>query len=178
MYILTAVVVLFCGITLINLVVTVGLVRRLRDGNFGDSGPEGNFGGLQPGDAAPDLGLPTEPGLRTFVGFFSTDCKTCPDYLPRFRARAAGFEGRSIAVVSGRAAKYEEYREALGPGILVAEHRGDQHMGSGPLISGFDVQSWPSFFLVAANGNVSATGAKLLDQPFPVVTVPHEHVHG
>jgi len=178
MYILTAVVVLFCGITLIDLVVTVGLVRRLRDGDFGSSGPEGNFGGLQPGDAAPDLGLPAEPGLRTFVGFFSTDCKTCPDYLPRFRARAAGFEGRSVAVVSGRAPKYEEYRAALGPGILVAEHRGEQHMGSGPLISGFDVQSWPSFFLVAANGNVSATGTKLLDQPFPVASVPHEHVHG
>lgn len=177
MYILTAVVALFCGISLVHLVFTVALVRRLRAGGFSDGagGPDVNFGGLQPGDAAPDIRAPDAPPARSFVGFFSTDCKTCPTYLPRFRARAGGFEGRAVAVVSGRADHYATYRDALGPDVIVIEHRGEQHMGTGPLITGFNVQSWPSFFLVGSNGHVVATGAKLLDQPFPVATQPSSH---
>lgn len=164
MYVLTALVVFFSGITLLNLVLTVGLVRRMRqaDSHGHDSAGE-QQGGLKPGEAAPSLDLAdARAERRTLLGFFSTDCPACPGHLPGFREAADHFDGSAAAVLSGRSEKYELLESGLGGAVQPLYERGDAHMGAGPIIEGFKVDSWPSFFLLDPDGKVEAVGLDAL----------------
>jgi hypothetical protein len=167
MYVLIALVVLLGGITLVDLVLTVGLVRRLRQvadglGPARGPGPVAQTTGLQRGATAPDLGFPAAVGVPALVAFLSTDCSACSDYLPEVRAFAAHFPGIVLAVLSGRAPKYEKYRAALGDRVRIAEYSGRLSFDDDSLINGFGVRSWPSFFMVAADRTVAGTGYELL----------------
>ena len=166
MYVLTAVVVFFAGVTLLNLVLTVGLVRRMRTTGGGHEHPEGvTQRGLQPGESAPALGLEDVTGERgTLLAFFSTDCSACPRHLPRFLEAVRGYRGSVAAVLSGRAEKYEFYESELADGVRLAYERGETTMGSGPLISAFGIKSWPAFFLLDPDGKVTAVGLDALAQ--------------
>ena len=167
MYVLIALVVLLGGIALVDLVLTVGLVRRLRQfaegaGSNHGPGPVAQTTGLQRGAAAPDLGIPDAVGVPALVAFLSTDCSACSDYVPEVRAFAAEFPGIVVAVLSGRAPKYEKYRAALGGRVRVVEYSGRLSAEDDSLINGFEVRSWPSFYMVAADGTVVGTGYTLL----------------
>lgn len=171
MYILIALVVFFAGVSLANVVITVGLVRRMRGiAGSGRSGAgEVAQPGLQPGSPAPALPHDPESGLDiavasgagTLVAFFSTDCSACPLHLPRFREAVGEFAGAAVVVLSGRAPKYEEYRAGIG-GARVLEERGETPMGAGALISAFGVHTWPSYFRLTSDGTIAAVGLDAL----------------
>lgn len=163
MYAIVTATVLFGIITLLNLVLTVGLVRKLRAepvhaAHSSGTGSGGQPGGLHLGDAAPDLGAFATAGGRTLVGIFSTDCGACPDYLPRFRQRAESFDGAAVAILGGKAPKVDQYRDALGSQVVLVPDAGDGPMASGALTAGFEITVWPSFFLLDEDGTVTAAG--------------------
>lgn len=165
-YVLTAVVVLFSGVTVLNLVLTVGLVRRMRqDHAHGDHAAGPAQSGLQPGAPAPLLST-ADAGedRRVLLAFFSTDCSACPEHLPGFRDAATAFGGAVLAVLSGRAQKYGFYESELDGAAELRYERGETPMGSGPTISAFGVRTWPSYFLLDADGTVTAVGLDALER--------------
>lgn len=175
MYALTVAVVFFSCITLLNLVLFVGLVRRLRSdstntGALGGpvTGMPSKVSGLAPGKSAPDLGVAAAAGRDQLVGVFSTDCGACPDYLPRFKSRATSFDGAAIAILGGSAAKHDTYKEQLGPQVITLSDIGAGPMASGPLTEAFEVTSWPSFFIVGPDGIVKASGPDGVQLPVPI----------
>lgn len=175
MFALTAAVVFFGCMSLLNLVLFVGLVRRLRAGSAGhdssagsSAGRSAHVTGIPIGASAPDLGVESLAGRSQLIGIFSTDCGACPDYLPRFRSRATKFDGAAVAILGGSAAKHDIYREQLGSQVTVIADVGAGPMASGPLAAAFEVTKWPSFFIVGPDGLVTASGPDGVRLPVPV----------
>lgn len=183
MAVVVAALVLLGALTLFNLVLILGVLRRLREHSerLGlGGGQAGTVGG------AADLGL--EVGARpgafqvtavdgrevtsamldgpALVGFFAEGCAPCKDWLPRFTeaARAAGriveSNGtgvpRVLAVVANAGAQ---------PSALVAELRSGlddeafvvrEELG-GPVSQAFKVLGYPALCRLAADGTVETS---------------------
>ncbi len=180
MPVLTAAVVLIGVTCLMNLLLTYGVIRRLRRHSLLLSGPDAAgapvaAAGSVLGDFAATAtdGTPvarsafTEP---TLVGFFSPGCRPCEELIPRFEAvvqgRAAVQEGvevrRFLAVVSS-GAREEAYIARLAALVPVV---------SGPeaakVEKAFDVRGFPAVCVVGAGGVIMASGVQLLPQPVHV----------
>lgn len=145
---------------LANLVLTLGLVRRvhaqsalLRMSIEGVENPRpimleaGEH--VRPFAAATTGGDPVEHAdLRgpTLVGFLSASCPACAESLPSFVARARltpGGRERVLAVVVGEEGATAELRAALDPvARVVAEH------ASGPVAQAFGVDGFPAFAML------------------------------
>jgi hypothetical protein len=153
---LYALVTVFGALTLLNLLLTFGIIRRLR---------RPTTTGTVIGDfTAPDVdGRPVSPvelAGRTLVGFFSPGCDACRESLADFAAAARS--QRALAVVMSDAASASEYLPSLTPvSRVVLQEPG------GPLIRAFPVTSFPSFFVVES-GRVVAGSASLEDLPISV----------
>jgi thiol-disulfide isomerase/thioredoxin len=160
-----------------NLVLTLGVVRRLRELESrpaGRAAPAGTFV-IGPGatvtrrevtdTAARSARLP-DPGAATLVGFFATDCPSCADSLPEFLARAtADGRHRTLAVVTGARDDDHRYVDQLAPTVpVVADPEADD------LVSAFRVRVFPAFVLLGPDGIVRASGNSLDDVPAPRLT--------
>ncbi len=159
-YLIAAVVVLGV-LTLFNLLLLYGVIRRLReqtelpatrsDGIAKAGSMVGAFTAttidgvdLTNGDLQPD----------TLVGFFTPSCSACTEELPKFVDVAAGHaQDRVLAVVVGSAADTVEQARELSPKarVVVAP------LGSG-IVRAFDVQGYPAFALIGAAGEVKVSG--------------------
>lgn len=159
---LTAATVMFGALTILNLLLTVTVLRRLRDqGHHEDHpAPELPFAMPESGGPAPEVdtvdvdGRPVSlPGDVRLVGFFSGTCKACRDHVRPFLAYVADMRGGdALAVLSGTAEDTEDLVTALGGGTrVVREAQG------GPVASGFDVSVFPSFFLLGPDGTIVAS---------------------
>jgi cytochrome oxidase Cu insertion factor (SCO1/SenC/PrrC family) len=182
---LAAATVLVGAIAVLNLLLTTAVIRRMRDdaarGHQPGGGRVPGFGGLPVGAALPAFrgtdatGLPlTDDHLRggpALVAFLSTDCPSCRQRAGEFAARAAeiaGAGGRSVAViVQGdesrdpleaalhAAAEVEGIGAAGGAspdGIVMTVESFDRR---GPLLDAFDVTTFPTFFVLGADGRVA-----------------------
>ncbi|MYV99291.1 TlpA family protein disulfide reductase [Streptomyces sp. SID3343] len=162
MPVLIAAVVLLGALCLLNLLLTFGIVRKLRargDRHF-DAAVDDLV--LPTGSAVPDFAAVTAAGERvtrdglgeTLFGFFSPDCGACKERLPTFVAVAAKANGRSVlAVLHGDADETREQAAALaGVAHVVVEPE------DGPLGLGLAVTGYPVFGLIAADGTLTATG--------------------
>jgi hypothetical protein len=153
---LYALVAVFGALSLLNLLLTFGIIRRLRR-STPTNALVGDF-------TAEDLdGRPvssTELAGRTLVGFFSPGCDACRERLADFAAAARSQQ--ALAVVTSDAASAAEYLPSLTPVSRVVLQEPD-----GPLVRAFPVTSFPSFFVVES-GRVVAGGATLEDLPIPV----------
>lgn len=158
---LYALVAVLSAISILNLLLTLGIIRRLRSRSM--SRPV-NYPGVLPvgavvGDfVAGDLrGRPVsrdELSGHTVVGFFSPGCSSCVERLPDFVAASAAFgPERSLAVVVGDDESAGEYLPSLAAVARVVLQDPD-----GPLISAFSVSAFPTFFVVDATGRVVAAG--------------------
>jgi peroxiredoxin len=170
MAVLVAAVVLVGVIGLLNLVFTLGVVRRLREHTAlletrGTSGPPSLI--LEPGKTVGDFSATTDDGEPvsrelltepTLVGFFSTTCSACLERLPEFADHAARHPGgpeRVLGVVidqAGGDARAAITGELAGLARVVRDGDGEQVMRA------FAVQGFPAFAVVEGGGVVRASG--------------------
>ncbi|MBP2704100.1 hypothetical protein JOL79_09790 [Microbispora sp. RL4-1S] len=167
---LIALVALLAAVCLTDLLLTVGVIRRLRvhsellsgstrpqdDPVMAPGGTVGPFsavtvGGVEISDAT----LPV-PAL---VGVFSPGCPACAERLPLFAERARAFPGgreHVLAVLTGTEPEVAAERDALvGVARVVIEPPGTG------VSRALRVRGFPSFALLGAGGTVLASGVTL-----------------
>lgn len=171
---LAAAVVLVGVLCTLDLLLTVGVVRRLRAHteqlsklSSGASGPMPDT--LLPVGASPaEFAATTSDGEvvsqdslvgGTLVGFFMPDCPPCKEQLPefvRYAAELAQGRAQALAVVvseEGQAAKYVERLEAVAR-VVVEPH-------DGPVADAFSVRGFPAMCLLDADGVVTARAGRV-----------------
>lgn len=173
MALLIAAVCLLALLGFVHLVVTLAVVRRLREHAVLLAGRPAGRAGDTIAAAGTVVGgftatsIDGEPlgndGLagRTLVGFFSPGCAPCRDAMPGFLDSARGVAlGRDgvLAVVVGEPAEAAEHAEALAPVARVVVEPPD-----GPLGTAFGVTGYPALAVVAADGTILASGITLDD---------------
>lgn len=150
---------------LLDLVLTLGVIRRLREHSDLLSGKSQDP--TDPGDAMLQAGkTPSEfetttvtgrtvsrNGIsgRTLLGFFSPECSLCRKWAPAFAEHVAGLpedERQALAVVVGREAECGELVASLGDVPVVLEPTG------GAMSSAYDVRGFPSLAVVTDGGTV------------------------
>lgn len=166
---------ILCGA---NLLLTVGVVRRLREHTaklaaVPDWG-QGPGMSVSPGEMVGDFLVTTidgEPVAReilsgtTLVGFFAPGCPGCEERVPDFagHARAMGRDQALAVLAGGGPLDDQQPGEASrlidglgGSARVVIEDL------QGPLTKAFGVSSFPSFALVSDGGTVIAVSADLV----------------
>lgn len=157
------------ALCLLDLVLTVGVIRRLKEhteliGNLSGSGiPDRTV--LPPGERAAPFTATTEDGAAvdagslsdpTLVAVFSPGCSACAEQLPRFIDRAAAFPGGRdgvLAVLAGSPAEVEEEARRLAPvARVVIEGPG------GAVAEALEVRAFPAFLRLDATGRVLSSG--------------------
>ncbi len=162
MEVLSAAVVIVGMLCILNLLLTFGVIRRLRE----------HTGLLSKQVSADNAGVVARPGRpvrefgsnglslaslqeRTLVGFFAVGCRPCEESLPAFVELAAGASTPVIAIVTtvSEVENSSAYTSALAPVATVVKERPD-----GPMASAFGVAGFPTFVLVSG-GIVEAVGS-------------------
>ncbi|QIS07980.1 hypothetical protein [Nocardia arthritidis] len=169
---------LLCGVVLVgllcalDLLLTVGVIKRLRE----------HTDLLSNRDRAPMIGVGEEIGEfeastvdgerlstellgdETLVAFFSPSCGPCKEKLPKFVAYARAAEiPRPVAVVVGAAHEAEEFVAALRPVARVVVESADGAMGTA-----FRAQAYPTVLKVGPDrwGKLVVQANRVdLDQP-------------
>jgi hypothetical protein len=163
---LTAAVLIVGMLCLLNLVLTVGVIHRLRAGTGSTSVDEdGRDLVPQPGDPVADFAAWTVDGGRVsqssvagaLVAFLSPNCKPCQAALPEV-LRRAGSPGAAevLAVVVGDPQDMTDMVTALGPVARVLTEE-----PFGPVATAFGVRSFPTFVRVAGDRTIAAAGLDL-----------------
>lgn len=160
-YLVAAVVVLGV-VCLLNLLLTIGIVRRLRT----QSGHPGPLFALGPGSSPGDFTVVTTTGepvsretLTGVVGFFSAGCEACHDLLPRFVEHARELDpGNVLAVVGGGD---EELVRTLAPVARVVT----ADLGGGPMARAFQNTWTPAVYLIGDDHRVVAAGSRMEELP-------------
>ena len=161
---LAAGVVLVGLLCLLDLLMTVGVIRRLRvyERGGGHGAHRHEMPGSPPGTRVAEFAADTltggrvaraELGDRTLVGFLSPSCDVCKGLLPRFIEHARDYP-RAFAVVEGAdPADAGVYGEHLAPVMdVVAEER------HGPMHQAFNVTAYPLVYVLDADGTVISSG--------------------
>lgn len=148
---------------LLNLLLTLGILRRMR----AEAGMKGAASplGLRPGSAIGEFAVTTIDGERITdktvtgtVAFFSAGCTACHDLLPDFVAYARE-QGRDnvVAVVAGDEPTTVSTLAAVAR-VVTAELTG------GPVAAAFR-NTWTPALYVVADQYVIATAARVADLP-------------
>jgi len=160
---LTAAVVLFGLLSLINLALTLGLLRRLRDHGGRTVPPAGPpvvlTAGSRPGSfstATTDDEPVSDSTISGLVGFFSAHCQPCHALVPRFCEEARELGRHNVLAVIGGADP--ELVEALTPVARVITEDID-----GPVSTAFQNTWTPALYLLGTDGTVVATGGRIED---------------
>ncbi|WP_219534890.1 TlpA family protein disulfide reductase [Nonomuraea guangzhouensis] len=160
---LTAAIVLIGLLCVLNLLLTLSLIRRLRQTGGGGVQHAGPPLTLRPGSLVGEFAAVTVAGelvshdtVVGLVGFFSAGCEPCHKLLPRFteHARTLGREN-VLAVVAGDDA---EAVEALTPVARVVVENYD-----GPVAGAFQNTWTPALYLLGSDHRVVAAGGRLED---------------
>jgi hypothetical protein len=175
--VLLAAVLLLTALSLLNLVLLLGVVRRLREHESRLAAAElAGMAGEGPAELIAPVGSRVaEFSARTvdgrsldkealatpaLVGFFSPGCDSCHERLPDFRRAAADNAGRALAVVVRDGADVDPLVGELERVASVVVEDPD-----GPLTSAFGVRGFPVFALVGTGGTIEARGYQLPLQP-------------
>jgi thiol-disulfide isomerase/thioredoxin len=156
---------------LLNLVLTVGVIRRLREHTELLSGGPGKGPDLVLGvGESPDsftattideeqISSETLAGEQ-LVGFFATTCGPCKEKAPLFAERAAlGGRSQALAVVVGEPDETAEFVTLFQP---VARVVVESDRDGGVLGRTFKVKGFPAICTLDGDGMVTASGAGLL----------------
>jgi hypothetical protein len=165
--VLVAAVVLVGVLCLVDLLLTFGVIRRLREhaelitlGGVPDIPVLGVAAGEQP---APFSATTTEgdlvsgPGGLAMVAFFSTTCSACPERVPPFVSYLShhGIARESaLAVVLGPQDEPPAFATALAGAARVTTA---PELEDNPLTRAFKVVGYPAFCLLDDDGTVIAT---------------------
>lgn len=175
---LVAAVLALGALGLLNLLLTVGVVRRLRQLAAAPGAlPPGLPDAVLPvGSTVTDFSSTTVDGLTvsrrdlddgTLVGFFSPGCEPCVEAVPTFVRAARTFPGgtsRVIAVVAGTGEAGAAMRDALTPVARVVV----EPPGAAGLVSAFGVTAFPAATLVDADGRIRWSGPDVAALPVPI----------
>jgi hypothetical protein len=175
MTVLVGAVVVVGALCLLDLLLTFGVIRRLREHTelLGRNQPgEPPAIGLPAGQApapftaADDEGAPVQgpSGLRV-VAVFSTSCSICPKRVPGFVDYVRGHRverGEVLAVVVGQSAASVPYLADLTDVARVCTESAD-----GPIGRAFAVAGYPAFFVLDAAGTVRWSGFDPSSLPAP-----------
>ncbi|MCD9194406.1 TlpA family protein disulfide reductase [Streptomyces albireticuli] len=171
MPVLIAAVVLVGSLCTLDLLLTLGVVKRLREHTELLAKVSENMPGMPPvigvGEEVGEftaVGVDgealTRESLRgdTLVAFFSPNCEPCHEMLPRFVAYARARSGdreRALAVVVGAADLAAEQVEALRPVARVVVEGSDT-----ALTTAFRIKGFPTVLRVAQDGHGHAVVAQ------------------
>jgi hypothetical protein len=156
---LEAAVVLLGVLCIVNLLFTLGILRRLRTQTTWAPAP---MFALSPGStigkfsATTTMGEPVSRDNQTgLVGFFSAGCAACHEVLPHFTERAAQMPHSSVLAVVG--GDDEETVRALTPvaRVVVAG------LDGGPVARAFQNTCTPALYLLDDNHRVICAGARV-----------------
>ncbi len=168
MPILVVAVLLVGLLCLLDLLLTFGVLRRLKEHT---AQLEQLLNGAGAADALPPVGMSVgeftaatvdggtvsletlASGVETLVAFFSPDCEPCREKLPDFieYARRSGTGRRVLTVVTGPVERGAAMAESLEPVSTVVVDGVD-----GPVRRAFRVTATPGFCLVDGAGRVAA----------------------
>jgi hypothetical protein len=164
-------------IAIINLLLTIGVIRRLREHTAllsqqprSDSMPPVSLPG--PGTRIGEFTATTVSGAAvnldadgdgSLVGFFSPGCKPCEKLMPEFVDYASGIEMPVLAVIVGNGSETPAMIAALEKVATVV------HEDNGGTVSDtFGISGFPSVLLVGAGRTVRASGHDLTAVRQPV----------
>ncbi|HEX4814546.1 MAG TPA: redoxin domain-containing protein [Nonomuraea sp.] len=167
MPVVIAVVLALGVLVLVNLLLTVGIIRKLRTyerDRAAAPDPSRPTTGLRAGTAVPafaatardgsEVGVADLAGRRTLVGFFSSDCEGCTTAAPGFAPAAREAGVAALAVVTAGHRDPEELLAALGDDVTAVVEQ-----GPGSLTEAFAVSAYPWYFLTGPDGVVVASAA-------------------
>lgn len=175
---LTAAVIVVGTLCVLDLLLTIGVLRRLREHGERLEGlpAENTESSLMAqalravGDRIDDFTTTTFDGREvsrarltglTLVGFFSTYCEPCRTSVEPFAELVAGRPGgwdEALAVVVGDDADAIDFVTGFGEGArVVVEQEGPE---PGPVVSAFSVMGYPVYCVLDEQGVVLATGMK------------------
>jgi peroxiredoxin len=174
---LVAAVVLTAVLGTLNLLLTLAVIRRLREHtellarHGADVGSGIIEAGQTPGDfAVTDTGggavRREDLGGDALIAFFSPGCHACTEALPRFLTQAAEFPGgrsRVLAVVTGDGPEVTAIADQLTSVARVVVDGVD-----GELATAFQARAFPSWCLLDATGTVARSGSGWTELPVPV----------
>lgn len=174
MPILTMLVAVFIAVSTLNLILTLGVIRRIRQHtellNEQRRKPVPSMGDMPTAFVAKTVAgsTVTRESLQTpaLVGFFTTGCEPCETALPLFISYAATFHGgpkQVLAVVSGPQEEAAEYSLRLADVAQVVVENPD-----GPVQTAFSVDSSPAFGILDERGVVSVATRSVADLPASV----------
>ncbi|MEU4510420.1 hypothetical protein AB0G05_13045 [Nonomuraea wenchangensis] len=172
---LVVAVVLVGALCAVNLLLTLAIIRRLRE----HAAQLAAVGPARPplvaaGTELPEFASAAADGTTlsrdffagpTLVGMFSTSCAACHERLPEFttRARSLG-PTRALAVVVDDQGDAGTFAAALTPvATMVVEPAG------GPLAKAFQASFFPAFYLV--DGQAVITAAALTPDELPLAAL-------
>ena len=177
MTVLTTAVAVVGALCLLDLLLTFGVIRRLREhttmlAGVRDPGPIGLATGQSPGSfsAVTTAGhlVTDDDGLRV-VAFLSASCSACPERVPPFvdyvTSHHIGRDGVLAVVVKDAARDDPPYLPALTEAVQVCIEP-----DGGELARAFRVQGFPVFCVLDEAGALLASGydPSVLSQPAPV----------
>ncbi|WP_248965284.1 TlpA family protein disulfide reductase [Sphaerisporangium perillae] len=165
---LAAAVVLLGVLCLLNLSLTIGILRRMRAQAVQTGGPAGALSALGPGSSVGEFtavttdGEPVSPTTLTgVVGFFSSGCEPCHELLPRFVEHARKLGRENVLAVFG--GDDEAAVRALTPvaRVVVADRDG------GPVARAFQNTWTPQLYLIGDDHRIVAVGGRMEELPLP-----------
>lgn len=175
---LGAVTLLCVSLTLVNLVLTLGVIRRLREHSEKFTAlaksaprPEPMIGpGKRPAPfsaTAVDGTLVSHRDLTegSLVAFFSPTCDSCAEWLPRFVEAAAALprgqrQALAVVIASEHLSNSEMVAKLRPVATVVVEGE------KGPIAEAFEVTGYP------AMGRLDENGAVLTHRPADVLSLP------
>ncbi|MDT7786663.1 MAG: hypothetical protein QOF58_5082, partial [Pseudonocardiales bacterium] len=154
MSVLTVAVVVVGVLCLLDLLLSFGIIRRLRQQNEA-------LRDLREKQSAEEPPIMLTAGSRVelsdvdvsgaLVGFFSPNCEPCKERMPQFIEYATGHRGKVIAVAAGSADEVADMVVRLGEvAEVVVEEMG------GPLHNAFGTTGYPAVCLVDDSRTVAA----------------------
>ncbi|WP_433257225.1 TlpA family protein disulfide reductase [Streptosporangium sp. CA-135522] len=156
------------GISVLNLLLTMAVIRKLRDTASTGAGraappdlPELPAGSRMPsfhGEAVSGeiVSAQTTAGSAAVFAFFDTGCSACKPTVPKlieFARKNALPTGQVIAVVGDNDGNASEYVDELGGTATVIV---EETMGS--MARAFSINSFPAFVIAGADGVVVRSG--------------------
>ncbi|MEV5556871.1 redoxin domain-containing protein [Nonomuraea wenchangensis] len=172
---LVVAVVLVGALCAVNLLLTLAVIRRLREHSAQLAADRPTRPPLvAAGTALPGFTSAATDGTTvsrdfftgpTLVGMFSTTCSACHERLPEFTTRAESLgPGRALAVVVDEKEDAGAFAAALAPVATVVVEPPD-----GPLGRAFQVSFFPAFYLV--DGRAVITAAALTPDELPLAAL-------
>lgn len=164
MPVLIAAVVLVGAIAVLNLLLTMAVIRRLRRYEAAQGAPLPDSG-PKVGATIPEFSGETLSGetvattdvssAEAVFAFLSTTCSACPTSLPYLVEYAQARELKAaqvVAVIGGEQADAGEFLDALaGKATVIME------AAMGPITQSFDVSAFPTFVMTNAEATVTRT---------------------